>query len=300
MRVGALGTVLCRVLSGFVLYVFLGTSVATPFASAKEGFSTGTPQLPVSLVTAWRSVVHVRRISSGKGSSLSWTENGSGVVISQPSLNRVLIATNAHVGGCPQKTNCRYRIQLQEASGNFQTTAKARLLRDFPSVDLAFLEVEAPPAKYAVVTWPTKTEAPEGAEVWSIGFPALQERPSKAWGVPRPQDHAAWVRRVSQGRILERRGPILFSPYPYHPSVMVTLKVNELIFHSADTISGNSGGALVNAEGELIGLPTGIFNGSPDQRYCPEASHPDERCFYFAVPASLILEKLQLSLKTSL
>jgi S1-C subfamily serine protease len=181
---------------------------------------------------------------------------------------------------------------MYDRFGNEVSLARIRFIKDFPGTDLAFLEIEMNGVDFEVAELATQLPI-ENEPVFAVGYPGLRSRSKGAWVGTRPADYKKNIKRISTGKVTEIHSSIEFPKYPYHQTLTTTLRLPTAIFHSADILSGNSGGALVNGAGKLVGLPTGIFNNPSDNRHCGnpnEAATKD--CYYFAVPSTLVLAHL--------
>jgi S1-C subfamily serine protease len=147
---------------------------------------------------------------------------GTGVVVEQDGT----ILTNLHVAnGMP-----RIRVTFMDG-----TIADARLIGSQPSNDLAVLQPSTIPADLKPATLSSATTLSPGDTVVSVGFP-FGIGPSVSAGVV-----------SGLGREFDDHG-------------RPTLK--NLIQFDASTNPGNSGGPLVNAQGEVVGITTALMNPS--------------------------------------
>jgi S1-C subfamily serine protease len=147
---------------------------------------------------------------------------GTGVVVEEDGT----ILTNLHVAtGTP-----RIRVTFMDG-----TIAEARLVGSQPSNDLAVLRPSTLPVDLKPATLSSAATLSPGDQVVSVGFP-FGIGPSASAGVV-----------SGLGREFEDRG-------------RPTLK--NLIQFDASTNPGNSGGPLVNARGEVVGITTALMNPS--------------------------------------
>lgn len=147
---------------------------------------------------------------------------GTGVVVEDDGT----ILTNLHVAtGTP-------KIRVTFTDG---TIADARLIGSQPGNDLAVLQPSTVPAGLKAATMTSATTLSPGDQVVSVGFP---------FGVG-PSASAGIVSGL--GREFEEHGK-------------ATLQ--NLIQFDASTNPGNSGGPLVNAKGEVVGITTALMNPS--------------------------------------
>jgi S1-C subfamily serine protease len=147
---------------------------------------------------------------------------GTGVVVEEDGT----ILTNLHVAsGTP-----RIRVTFMDG-----TVAEARLIGSQPANDLAVLQPSTIPPNLKPATLSSAATLSPGDEVVSVGFP---------FGVG-PSASAGIVSGL--GREFDDRG---------RPTLQ------NLIQFDASTNPGNSGGPLVNANGEVVGITTALMNPS--------------------------------------
>ena len=147
---------------------------------------------------------------------------GTGVVVEEDGT----ILTNLHVAtGTP-----RLRVTFMDG-----TVAEARLVGSQPQNDLAVLQPSRLPADLRPATLSSAATLSPGDQVVSVGFP---------FGVG-PSASAGIVSGL--GREFDDRG---------RPTL------RNLIQFDASTNPGNSGGPLVNAQGEVVGITTALMNPS--------------------------------------
>ena len=115
------------------------------------------------------------------------------------------------------------------------TVADARLVGSQPMNDLAVLQPSKLPAELKPATLSSAATLSPGDEVVSVGFP-FGVGPSASAGVV-----------SGLGREFDDRG---------RPTL------RNLIQFDASTNPGNSGGPLVNADGEVVGIVTALMNPS--------------------------------------
>ena len=151
-----------------------------------------------------------------------YTVLGTGVVVEENGT----ILTNLHVASVmPQ-----LRVTFSDG-----TEADARIVGAQPHNDLAVLRPSTIPAGLKPATLSSASTLSPGDEVVSVGFP-FGIGPSVSAGVV-----------SGLGREFQDRG-------------RATLK--NLIQFDASTNPGNSGGPLVNANGEVVGITTALMNPS--------------------------------------
>lgn len=151
-----------------------------------------------------------------------FTAVGTGVVIDAEGT----ILTNLHVARAAQKL----RVQFFDG-----TEADARIVGVRPDLDLAIIQPSLLPDDLLPATLASSAGLRPGDEVVAIGFP---------FGIG-PSASAGVVSGLL--RVLEREGETT---------------MRNLIQFDAAANPGNSGGPLVNADGEVVGIVTAILNPS--------------------------------------
>jgi serine protease DegQ len=147
---------------------------------------------------------------------------GTGVVVEDDGT----IMTNLHVAtGTP-----KIRVTFMDG-----TIAEARLIGSQPANDLAVLQPSKVPLDLKPATMASATELSPGDQVVSVGFP-FGIGPSASAGVV-----------SGLGREFDDQG---------------RKTLQNLIQFDASTNPGNSGGPLVNADGEVVGIVTALMNPS--------------------------------------
>ena len=174
------------------------------------------------------SVVRVRRLEPDKGGGEDIEKSvGTGVVI----VDKGIILTNLHV------VLGAKRVQVVFADG---LESDATITGVQPEHDLAVLQAQTIPDDLAAATMRSTADLRLGDQVVAVGFP-FGIGPSATAGV------VSGLRR-------EFRSP--------EGKRLLT----NLIQFDAAVNPGNSGGPLVTAEGEVIGIVTAILNPT-DQRF---------------------------------
>ncbi|HEY7165501.1 MAG TPA: trypsin-like peptidase domain-containing protein [Candidatus Binatia bacterium] len=169
-----------------------------------------------------RSVVRVRGLGHNeKGGEDIERSVGTGVVI----VNKGLILTNLHVVADAE------RVQVVFADGS-ESEATVTGIR--PEHDLAVLQAQKVPADLPAATMASTAELRMGDRVFAVGFP-FGIGPSLTAGVISGLQREF---RSPQGKRL----------------------LTNLIQFDAAVNPGSSGGPLVTAKGEVVGVVTGILN----------------------------------------
>jgi S1-C subfamily serine protease len=185
-----------------------------------------TAQLPAHATKAYeavhRSVVRVRGQASDEREDGYMTEGvGTGVVI----VDTGIILTNLHV------VNGADRIEVTFFDG-FES--EATVIGTRPEHDLAVLQAKKLPDDLAAATLRSTSDLAMGDEVIAVGFP-FGIGPSVSAGVVSGL-HREY--RSTQGKRM----------------------LTNLIQFDAAANPGNSGGPLVTADGEVVGIVTAILN----------------------------------------
>jgi S1-C subfamily serine protease len=184
---------------------------------------TPLPSVAVKAYQAIRpSVVRVRRMTDGEaGAGASESGVGTGVVIVEDGT----ILTNIHVVAGAQRVSVVFSDGLE---------SDAAVVGMRPEDDLAVLKAQTVPDDLVPATMRSTADLRPGDHVVAVGFP-FGVGPSATAGV------VSGLRRDY-----------------YSPEGERLLR--NLIQFDAAVNPGNSGGPLVTAEGEVIGIVTGILN----------------------------------------
>ncbi len=238
-------------LKSWLLISFLGITHLGIFScKTKEGgkqqvpVAKNTVSSPVNFVTASKlvtpGVVHVKTLYQNQASASNFlgrypqntapsAGSGSGVVISEDGF----IATNNHV---------IEKASVIEVVFPDRRSYPARLVGRDPNTDLALLKVEA--TGLTAVPFGNSDNVQVGEWVLAIGYPLSLNTTVTAGIVS------------AKGRSI---GIINSSERPaYFEGARLNSAVESFIQTDAAINPGNSGGALVNLNGELIGINTAI------------------------------------------
>ncbi len=276
-----------------ILFFILVSFVFQLQIQADEGFSEASTAIPPSLQTAWDATVRIK-LDLWQNSKITPQGQGSGVVINYDfNKKTAIVVTNGHVASCPGG-QCVYNVIFFSDKKASKTLNSVKLLKDFPTLDLAFLEVSMGDLVPSVAALRETTIDLLGSEVAAIGYPGLYLRNKKTWQNSPPQDASKSIKRFSAGEVLKRR-PLNFANYPYGLHTTTTLSVPYVLTHNADTLEGNSGGPVVETQsGQVVGLNTGILNPSKNHQHCESAVLEQTlNCSYYLIPSDLIIEKYQ-------
>jgi S1-C subfamily serine protease len=173
------------------------------------------------------SVVKVRDFDSDEGGAETVRGVGTGVVI----VDKGVILTNLHVVAGAK------RVQVLFFDG---TESDADVIGTQPENDLAVLQARTLPDDLQAATLRSTADLNVGDEVMAVGYP-FGIGPSASTGV------VSGLRREYRSPEGER-------------------VLTNLIQFDAAANPGNSGGPLVTAEGEVVGIVTGILNPT-NQRF---------------------------------
>lgn len=147
---------------------------------------------------------------------------GAGVIWASPAADRSLVLTNDHV----VTPGHNLRLELEDGSIH-----PARLLAHDPEIDLALLETDTASLMTIPIAAPNQLRV--GELILAVGHP---------WG----QRRAVTLGMVSAISKAGTRGP---------------RREIEIIRSDAALAPGNSGGPLLNAAGEMVGINTLIMGG---------------------------------------
>ncbi|MGJ1388646.1 Do family serine endopeptidase [Sphingobacterium spiritivorum] len=234
--------------------------------------STGNPDFTQAAAAVSPGVVHIRTTYSNKGSRggesgspfdmfeeffgmpqgrrsqprAPQQASGSGVIISDDGY----IVTNNHVVEDADKIE----VQLTD-----KRTFEAKVIGRDPNTDLALLKVSA--TKLPVVKLGNSDDVQIGEWVLAVGYP-LSLQSTVTAGIVSAKGRQIGILGDSQNQQGYPRGYGQQSEEP-----IINTAIESFIQTDAVINKGNSGGALVNARGELIGInsaiasPTGVYAG---------------------------------------
>jgi S1-C subfamily serine protease len=274
-----------------------------------EGFSTSEPMDPLKKV--WNSTARIKnagnfdKVDKATGDILTLASSfeGSGVLVQKIAPNKGLVVTNAHVASCPPRKQCRLHLSFT-INGSRLSATKAKVIREVLTQDLALIEFTMREENLAMVPVATLTSAYDVAvskPVFAIGYPKVSLRKKQDWQNQVPDNYNSMLKRISRGRSVQVLPLVVASSYQYSDGRIFRLQVGPMIIHSADILSGNSGGPLVNAEGKVLGLSSGIQFGKGEKhnRYCyinGTATNEDIGCSYFAISSDAIATNFGLAI----
>ncbi|MEU1406184.1 trypsin-like peptidase domain-containing protein [Streptomyces sp. NPDC005728] len=182
---------------------------------------------------------------------------GSGVVYD----GQGHIVTNAHVVGS-EKT-------FQVTTANSEEPLTARLVYSYPDQDLAVIKLDQLPSGLKAATFGDSEKVQVGQIVMAMGSP-LGLSSSVTQGIV-----SATGRTVSEG----------------HTGGGTGATIANMVQTSADINPGNSGGALVDLDGQIVGIPTLAATD-------PELSGGTAPGIGFAIPASMVRTVADQIIKT--
>ena len=266
-------------------------------STTPEGFSASSEGLPAEAADAWLATVQIeaRGLVSQVGKRPQMRKKrGSGIILKlHEERNVVVVATNAHIVTCGER-GCDLRVGFGDPfspAGPTWTRSVRIASRDSPK-DLAFLEVKIPAD---AVPQAARLVAAGCGEAWmdrvvSIGWPDLTIR--KAWGVAPPPNLRDHVKRWSTGHFL-----FWLKTFRMRPEVDVLLEQQRVVFHNSDVLPGSSGGPLVNASGEVVGINTMVVRAEdvPDHhRFCARRDpHQPGECVHVAIASDEVAQEYE-------
>ncbi|MCZ0989613.1 S1C family serine protease [Streptomyces diastatochromogenes] len=231
-----------------VAAALVAAGCTTPESSAKKDTAATRAALPMSVDDLQNQYLKViKEVLPSVVQIQASHALGSGVVYD----DRGHIVTNAHVVGS-DKT-------FKVTTANNEEPLTARLVFSYPDQDLAVIRLDKVPAGLKPATFGNSEKVQVGQIVLAMGSP-LGLSSSVTQGIV-----SATGRTVSEGRSGGGTGATIAN----------------MVQTSADINPGNSGGALVNLDGQIIGIPT-LAATDPD---LGGGAAPG---IGFAIPASMV------------
>lgn len=254
-----------------------------PQAFASSQFHEFDENLPEELHNAWNAVVRLK-VQPINGSPLQ-AKRGSGFIIHHDtSRNFLWIAANYHTTYCKIREICTIEVTYSNAVKRFLTSSHSIYKQIAPESDLMVLNIPLKGGEdFSVATFSTEPLR-YNEPVYTIGFPSISPgRRSRN----RPSDFNHNRKRYSVGTIYGNLINHEQENYPIQRNQTATLYFSKLISHSAPFLNGSSGGPLVNAKGEVIGINSFM---SSSKKCKPHIS--SENCLFFTVPIEILLNRL--------
>ncbi len=246
-RAGVLRLCAALAVCSLISLVLLDGCTDSGSPGTKDGPTTTRPARPVTadaLQNEYQKVI--KNVLPSVVQIQAGNSQGSGVVFD----DKGHIVTNAHVVG-DQTT-------FSVTTANSVVTLTAHLVFSYQDQDLAVIKLDKTPAGLKAAAFGNSAKVEAGQIVLAMGSP-LGLSSSVTQGIV-----SATARTVSEG-------PSNGAPGPTIPNMVQT---------SAPINPGNSGGALVNLEGQVIGIPT---IAAIDQKFGGTAPG-----IGFAIPASMV------------
>jgi len=206
-----------------------GTPVVRPETTApvvpapqREQIEQAVSKVKPSLVR-----IHVVETYYEEGREMKYEASGSGVVISREGH----VITNHHVAGHAKQLKCTFPDK---------TEVPAELIGSDPLTDIAVIQLKDGRKDYPVAAFGNSDEVKVGDQVLAMGSPlALSQSVTLGIASNTEMIMPAWMSRRGGG--LEQDGEDVGSLVRW-------------IGHDAEIYGGNSGGPLVNLQGEIIGI----------------------------------------------
>jgi serine protease Do len=214
-----------RVLAAVVLTSVAGVASAQPVAPAPK--QTAEVQSALARVAPSLVRIHVVSVEFQDGRELKREASGSGTIISADGL----VITNHHVAGRTRAISCTLANREE---------MPAELVGTDPLSDIAVLRLRpATPRKFPVATFGDVTKLKVGDRVLALGSPL------------------ALSQSVTMGIVSNTE---MIMPGMFWPFNRMTLDGEDVgsivrwIGHDAAIFGGNSGGPLVNMQGQIVGI----------------------------------------------
>ncbi|MFJ9866292.1 S1C family serine protease [Streptomyces sp. NPDC101165] len=206
-----------------VAAALVAAGCTTPDSSAKQDGTTAPASLPMSVNDLQNQYLKViKQVLPSVVQIQASQDLGSGVVYDDQGH----IVTNAHVVGT-EKT-------FKVTTANSREPLTASLVYSYPDQDLAVIKLDKMPAGLRAAAFGNSDKVQVGHIVLAMGSP-LGLSSSVTQGIV-----SATGRTVSEGSTGGGTGATIAN----------------MVQTSADINPGNSGGALVNLDGQIIGIPT--------------------------------------------
>ncbi|MFG2118467.1 S1C family serine protease [Streptomyces sp. NPDC048710] len=206
-----------------VAAALVAAGCTAPDSSAKQDGTTARAALPLSVTDLQNQYLKViKQVLPSVVQIQASQDLGSGVVYDDQGH----IVTNAHVVGT-EKT-------FKVTTANSEEPLTASLVYSYPDQDLAVIKLDKVPAGLRAATFGNSEKVQVGHIVLAMGSP-LGLSSSVTQGIV-----SATGRTVSEGSTGGGTGATIAN----------------MVQTSADINPGNSGGALVNLDGQIIGIPT--------------------------------------------
>ena len=258
-----------------------------PQAFASSQFHEFDENLPEELHHVWNAVVRLE-VQPINGSPHE-TKRGSGFIIHHDtSGNSLWIAANYHTTYCKIIEICTIKVTYPNTVKRFMTSSYSLYKQISPESDLMVLDIPLEGNEdFSVATLSTE-RIRYNDPVYTIGFPS--NLPSKTKERSRQSHRSSNSnqsgKRYSVGNIYGTLMDHELKNYPIQRDQTATLYFSRLISHSAPFLKGVSGGPLVNAKGEVIGINSLM---SRSKKCRPHIS--SENCLFFSIPIEALLNR---------
>ncbi len=269
----------------WVSAVFLvGAAGASPFDPRPERLTPAQQEV-------WRATVSLEIRPWHHGVRASGKQRGSGLLVgADRDRHRIWIATASHVVTCARGCSVRLRPQGPGSDATTDVSERpARVTWRHRGADLALLEV----------SWPDAVELPEVVRPPRPGIDARPGDPVVAMGYPDlsgPKEPIGRCTKVFSTGRLEARREAFRAPVRSlgsGPSIGA-LDARGAWTHTAEILPGSSGGPLVSARGEILGLNVGSL--ATERGSCLRAPGTEENgagCQHLAIDLAPLWQELE-------
>jgi S1-C subfamily serine protease len=240
---------------------------------------------------AWQSTVQLRiTLIHARGRREGRPMIGAGIILDlDEQKQEALIVTVNHYNNGRKNRKFKFEVRFpgepKNKSGEekYYTARRTAIILTQANKDLVYLKVKYPkkalPTAAPLRVIDNERAVPES--LMTIGFPFLQLRQLEKWNTPVPENYKKLIKRFSRGNLI---GKGLSRNKVY------------ILAHNADMLKGNSGGPLVDQDGNVVGINLGMFHlntkgntGASNSVYTSGSANR----FYYAISASEVVEDIE-------